>query len=521
MLNTESRPRHPSPIVRNLTFAHSHSTSQLPNGKRSIYSMHGDNTSSIDAPTASKLGASSKTTTCSKTQTNTYPRPIHHRAKTEILSFPSTKPSPNGGVYLDLEEVNLEPSIPENPTSPPKLNRQRTLFKGLFQGGSALVPFGQIPSYNAKEKNTCNADRTDKTTQMAEPLSSQPQSRFTKRISMPSPLRQMSSTSRFSLFGSKTQDSKQNQLPDPAVDEFLNLDASSELFPDGSTDLPTPEAFKSLQHNAERTIRRLQSAYKSRTFALHQTLAEKSSLGEELQETHSRLRNIKNQLDGMAERVHEQDKAMKAMAEELKLERQMRQEEEEARQRNIILDTESEPSQDHNSDHSCNCTIRERARDGLEVKSINRHNKRSSGVTFSSDSGFESSDESIAESIFSRKYDNPDSPSTLATRASGTSSPDISVSVGTQPPVPSKSPKPAPKPSAYDRMLRSISSANLGVSLMGSSAFSTSKCSNCHGATASDAWGVVSVLQEENRGLKNRIEELEVAIDECITLVGG
>ncbi|KKZ67008.1 hypothetical protein EMCG_07308 [[Emmonsia] crescens] len=540
MLSPESKPSHASPSVRNLTCFHNHSTSQPPHGEPSIDSTHGDSGRPIGArSTPSTFRPSHKATTHSKSDENTsVHRPVHHRAITETPSLPSAASSSNGNEYLNrLEEVNLEPATEQKPRSP-KSAHPGTLFTGLFQGESAPIRFGLVRSYYAEEDSTNNANHPNTTTQMTESLSSRPQSKFPKRMTMSSPLKQVSSTARFSLFGSKTQPqySKQNQLPEPADDELLNLDVSSALFPTSSSDLPTPEALKSLQYNAQRVIGQLQASYKLRTFALHEALAEKSSLGEELEETQSRLLNIKNQLNGMAEKVHEQDKAMKAMAEELKLERQKRQEEEEAQKRSIIVVREPEPAhyQDHNHHHSSSC-VRDGARDGLETKSIKRHSKRSSGGTFHSDSGFESGDESTTESIFSRKYENIGSPATLATRASGASSPDIGFYVAPlpslsedqlAPPQPqltasSKSPAPAPKPSAYDRVLRGISSASLGGSFMSSSPFSMSRCSNCHGVTASDAWSVVSVLKDENRGLKNRIGELETVVDECITLVGG
>ncbi|KAL2375227.1 hypothetical protein BDBG_03734 [Blastomyces gilchristii SLH14081] len=543
MLSSESKLSQASTTIRNLTYFHNRSPSQLPHCELPFDSTYGDNRSSIDAPpTISTFRPSLNTTTHPKIEANTA---AHRRAKTETFSLPGTRPHTNGNEHLNrLDEVNLEPNTEQKITSP-KSSRPATLFTGLFQGESAPIRFGLVRSY-AEEATTNNTDRPNTAMEMTESLPPRAQRNFTKRVSMPSPLKQVSSSARFSFFGPRpqSQDSTRGQLPEPADDEFLNLDVSSVLFPSGSTDLPAPEALKSLQYNAERVIGQLQAAYKLRTFALHEALAEKSSLGEELEETQSRLLNIKNQLNGMAEKVDEQDKAMKAMAEELKLERQKRQEneEEEARKRSIVLVREPEPAhyQDHSHHRRCSCAAKDGSRDGPETMSTKRHSKRSSCGTFYSDSGFESGDESTTESIFSRKYENLGSPSTLATRASGASSPDIGFSITPlpslsedqlAPPRPQPQPQqstvqskpaaPATKPSAYDRVLRGISSANLGASFMSSSPFSTSRCSNCHGATASDAWGVVSVLKEENRGLKNRIGELEAAVDECITLVGG
>ncbi|PGH08573.1 hypothetical protein GX51_01092 [Blastomyces parvus] len=538
MLSSESKSSQTSTTARNLTSFHNRSASQLPHGELPIDPSYGDSRSSIDTPpTISTIRTSLNTTTHPKIGNS-----VHRRGKTETFSLPATTPLPNATEHLDrLDEVNLEPNTEQKNPSP-RPSRPGARFTGLFQGESAPIRFGLIRSY-AEEATANHTDRPNTSMEMTESLPSRAQSKFTKRMSMPSPLKQVSSSARFSFFGPRpqSQDSTRGHLPEPADDEFLNLDVGSVLFPSGSADLPGPEALKSLQYNAERVIGQLQAAYKLRTFALHEALAEKSSLGEELEETQSRLLNIKNQLNGMAEKVDEQDKAMKAMAEEFKLERQKRQEnEEEARKQSIVLVKEPEPAhyQDHRHHHRCSCATNDGSTDSLETRSIKRHSKRSSAGTFYSDSGFESGDESTAESIFSRKYENLGSPATLATRASGASSPDIGFSITPLPSLsedqlappqpqpqqstaPSKPTAPPTKSSAYDRVLRGISSASLSTSFMSSSPFSTSRCSNCHGATASDAWGVVSVLKDENRGLKHRIGELEAAVDECITLVGG
>jgi hypothetical protein len=329
-------------------------------------------------------------------------------------------------------------------------------------------------------------------------------------MTIPTPLKQVSSTNRFSFFGAKTQEEKAVELPELADDEFLNLDITAVLFPAGSTDLPCPEAIKTLQINAERLIRQLQAAYRSRTLALHEALGKKSAQEEELEETQYRLENMKFQLDEMAERALEQDSAMKKVAEELRLERQKRQEESESRKKSIVLVSAAET----------------RAEDvDFAPRSPSRHVKRSSAGTFNSDPGFESGGESPAESIFSRSNN---SISSLATTlASGTSSSD-NAALSPPPSIPQLQPKPLkpptsppPRSSTYNRVLKGISSTGFGGSFMGSAGANRTRCSNCQGAATSDAWNVVSVLRDENRGLKLRIGELASAVDECITLVGG
>ncbi|PGH13938.1 hypothetical protein AJ79_03353 [Helicocarpus griseus UAMH5409] len=525
MSNSESNSSRTSPTYRNLTCPQDRSPNRISHGKLPIESTHGDRGRSIvTRPTTPVLKPSNTATTHSRSvETSPVHSSSHRRVRTEAHFLPSNRPTRNcvanqpADFSQDcLDEVSLEQS--EDKSAASKSDLPGRLFSGLFQGESGSIIFGLVrPS--SSEQDDENKTDPKSTTQMADSFTSRPQG---KRMTMPSPLKHVSSPSRFSLFGPKSQDSKEHHLPEPADDEFLNLDVHTILFPAGAPSFVTPETMNTLQNNAERAIGQLQAAYKLRTFALHEALAEKSSQAEELEDTQIRLQSIKNQLNGMADKVQEQDRAIKAMAEELKLERQRRQQEEEAsRKRSVIMVHQPEPEPDHH-DHHQNCTCN---RDGSELNKtiIKHHSKRSSGATFHSDSGFESGDESTTESIFSRKHDSLGSPTTIATRASGASSPDIgspvplpSLSEVQLAPPPTSTPQakpPPPKPSAVDKVLRGISSAGF--------AFSVSRCNNCHGANASDAWGVVRMLKEENGGLKKRIGELEEVVDECITLVGG
>lgn len=48
-----------------------------------------------------------------------------------------------------------------------------------------------------------------------------------------------------------------------------------------------------------------------------------------------------------------------------------------------------------------------------------------------------------------------------------------------------------------------------------------SGCQNCRGQDASMAWDTVGLLRDENRGLKQRVGELEDAVDGALDLVNG
>jgi len=46
-------------------------------------------------------------------------------------------------------------------------------------------------------------------------------------------------------------------------------------------------------------------------------------------------------------------------------------------------------------------------------------------------------------------------------------------------------------------------------------------CRNCEGQDASAAWNTVSLLRDENKGLKRRVGELESAVEEVLDAVNG
>lgn len=453
-------------------------------------------------------------------------RPIHRRAKTEISPPPRASQrfyshqsrSCPGISEAGLEDVDLH-STPQAKAPKSKLEEGSKAFANWFHGRSgsvnlgvvrSMTNFGSDPMLSTREMETGNESFGDQP-QASTTNPSRSPNRLQKRLTPPSPLKQVTSSKAFSFFGSKTTPEEQKpQLPEPANDELLNLDIASTLFPSGSPDPSSPEAFKTLQENAENTLRKLQEAYKLRTFSLHETLADKRNQEEELEEANIRAQHIKKQLDGMAEKALEQDSAMRALAEELATEKQKRCEEEEVRKRSIILVKPSD--NEETSDTHTNAST------------PNKIKRRSAGM-LSSDSGFESGDESAAESVFSRKSEGWESPTT--TISSRDLSPDITLPVA----VPFASPTPPPnkviKPvsaqqstSAYDRVMKGITSTGLGGSFMGGGARSQ-KCSNCQGATSSEAWDFMDILKDENRFLKTRIGELETAVDGCLHLVGG
>ncbi|KZZ94127.1 hypothetical protein AAP_02220 [Ascosphaera apis ARSEF 7405] len=342
-----------------------------------------------------------------------------------------------------------------------------------------------------------------------------------------------------SIFSHTTkQKPKDPLLPPPAEDELLSFDIHAALFPAGSSDLPTPEAIKALQNNAESVINKLLSAYKVRTFALHDALREKDSQDVELEEMEMRLQHVRTQLDGMAERVLEQEGQMKALADELRIERLKKQKLEAAAsaafaaagRANAMNNANPNANTHGNGNGSSSDTEIDDLQKQLQAK------RASSSTMFTTDSGFESGDDvSVADtqSIFSRNNDAISSASTITSPSIAASTTSTITTRGgrerdSQPtrstsPVPSISsnrmslttPRANNKLSTYDRVLKGFASSGFG------SAFKTSRCTNCSGVSASDAWSIINIMRDENRGLKSRIGDLECAMEDVIALVGG
>lgn len=405
--------------------------------------------------------------------------PSHRRANTEYIARPTV-----------LEEERGD-TIPDRPKNTPwtetfpkkKLEARARVLSDWFQGKSDPVELGLKMGPNASDGPGIDARASvSHTRQHSTPV-----------------------TNRFSFFGLRRQPSKLN-FPEPADDEFLNLDITAALsLPE--SDSTNDEALDALRDHADKVLRRMQDAYKQRTFAMHQALVDKNEKQDELEETRSRVDHLKMQLDGMAAKVLDQEKAMQAMAEELEQEKRMRKTKE-SRSRSRTMRTVP-PDDDVPS---------------MVLQTPRRGGKRASHSTFTSDSGFESGDESIADSVFSQR-EGIESPTSTLTAPSPNMS-QIALSTPTGPtPTPTiqknlvavtNGPAPA-RSSAYDRVIKGLASTRLGSSFAGGN---SSNCNNCYGVPASEAWSVMGVLKEENRGLKMRLGELEVVIDDCLGLVG-
>ena len=408
------------------------------------------------------------------------------------LSTPTK--SPRSGINTQIHDFAHSPARSPQP-SPTRLKRRSiTSFTGdhagvlvkestpnkiasWFKGQSDPINIGILPS-PIKESSDPLAVMSP-----AKPLQSTPKPAI---------------TSRFSFFSTKPSPTKSSLTDDPN-DEFLNLDISTALFPAGPVDPFSPSSFKNLAQNAEGLLTRLQAAYKERTLSLHEMTTEKDTIAEELEGAETRSKHLKIQLDDMAAKLTEQDNAMMELVDELANAKRLKREEEEARKRTIrtVKPSISTPVAPHGGHNPVAGRPQERRRQ--------RRERFGSTSTTDCDSG----DESSAESLFSKV--NCTSPRMSLSSVSTMSSPETYH----QPDLSFAS---VSSPQGARRQASRTSSNKFN----GSSPHEESlvwSCGNCQGNGASEAWGVVEVLKEENKCLKERVQHVEGALEGCLDVV--
>ena len=396
--------------------------------------------SSRDLPPLVTAGLHPNTSSVPKLDPSTQPEDFSHSSES------SRHPSPT------RHSIKTEPTNAEGKT--PKIS-------SWFQGESQPIKVGLVPSPAKEKANPLDPTSTTMSTRPTGVLHRKSTSQVLPAMA-----------SRFSFFNSKASLPKISPSNSNQYDELADIDINAALFPGGAPEAFSPAAFKNLQQQAEGALTRLQAAYRERATAFKDMAAEKEALSEETQGAETRARHLKMQLDAMAEQLAEQDRAMMNMVDELAREKLARREEEEARKRSVRL-----------------------VEQDFTPPRVPRSRPRRSTL---SDSGFESEDDSSAESVFSRR-DGTQSPTMSMSSVSTESSPEIlhsrdivqSPTQAARLRIPPNATKPVQQP-----------------------------CANCHGIRASDAWLVVSVLKEENQALKKRVGELEGALDGCLDVVG-
>ncbi|KAI4125964.1 MAG: hypothetical protein LQ338_003990 [Usnochroma carphineum] len=402
----------------------------------------------------------------------------------------------------ELPTLTHQPALVSPPTRelPPlvtqavphtRTSRPSSKLADWFSGQSDPITFALIPSPTKEKPEPFEA--------MTSPNNEQTRAHTEKQsatwISSKPPI-----TSRFSFFGSKPTPPKAQIATSDLHDEWHDLDVKSALNPTGSADPFSPAAFKNLQQNAEGLLLKLQAAYKQRSTALHDVLAEKEAQAEELEGAEMRTKHLKLQLDGMTARLEEQDKAMMDLVDQLAQERQTRREFEDARGDKANRSPVAAVCDDQES----------RSQDA-------QHGERTwnSRTSVASDLSVES-DGSCAESLFSRH--GATSPAMSMSSVSTVNSPETQ-----QYQMPAQISQRHPQVSETSAPFSA--SRLLGISAKSSkrdppASQTTAKCANCSRFGGdSEAWSLVSMLKLENQGLKTRLVQLESTVDDCLDMV--
>ncbi|KAK4099036.1 hypothetical protein N658DRAFT_203531 [Parathielavia hyrcaniae] len=322
-------------------------------------------------------------------------------------------------------------------------------------------------------------------------------------------------------------------------DEFSTLNIETALFPPSPSspspclpssfprDAFSPSAFKNLHMNAVGLLTRMQAAYRDQASALRELRAERSAQSDELDEAVTRASHLKMQLEGMARRAQEQEAVVRGLVEELAAERRARTraeakaEAEVARSR-PLGEGASMVSEDLGVDE-------ERVR--VEVRgggSRNGSGQRGSGGGVDDDeTDFDEEGSAESESVFSRCR-SPALPSAHAAtagssdggsssvaglRMDGDGTPNMRVTFAGNGSAANAILKrrSGQQMSAFQKILKGISGESV----------EDAGCPNCKGQDASVAWDTVGLLRDENRHLKRRVGELEVAVEGALDLVNG
>ncbi|KAI0847826.1 hypothetical protein F5Y00DRAFT_111778 [Daldinia vernicosa] len=348
--------------------------------------------------------------------------------------------------------------------------------------------------------------------------------------------------SRFGFFASLTtrlSSPAAAQTPQEIDDEIINMDIEAALYP-SATDRDTfsPAAYKNLQTNAAGLLRKMQDAYRQRAATIREMRAEHEAHAEEMAETELRIRSFKSQLESMAAKAAEQEKAMQQLVAELQAERGARREAEDrassrgragAKARAGLVESPL-----ITEDLCADVDVDDDAADDEEEK--RKRCWRNSDGTVRSDLSIDTSaggtsvtdGESVeAESIFSRSRSPTATVTTTMTETEVPPTPQQHELLAIRSPhnnnnnnnnTPGLSPKPGRQLTTFQKLVKGISGGGGGG---GGTGDVVDGCGNCRGQDASVAWDTVSLLRDENKSLKHRVAQLEVVVEGALDVVNG
>lgn len=331
-------------------------------------------------------------------------------------------------------------------------------------------------------------------------------------------------------------------------DELCTMDIEAALYPSSSSSSPpdrdtfSPAAYKNLQMNAAGVLHRMQEAFERRTATLREIQAEREAQREEAEETELRIRHFKTQLESMAEKAAKQETDMRRLVADLQAEKQARLEEKICHEKMLAAATATGTATTSEgsvvTEDLCVGEDEERERDGRRRSGEGERRltqwRKSSG-TVRSDVSAATTDSTRAsvesESIFSRSrspttmtactadYGPPENPEVLLLSPP----PPPPARASTSATLPSQQIKPqqrrpAPQLTTFQKLVKGISG---GDNAAARAKNSVDGCTNCRGQAASVAWDTVSLLRDENKGLKQRVVELEVVVEGALDVVNG
>ncbi|RSL71162.1 hypothetical protein CEP54_001441 [Fusarium duplospermum] len=297
--------------------------------------------------------------------------------------------------------------------------------------------------------------------------------------------------SRFNIFGS---------ISTPATptsptygDELMNLDIEKGLFPNGAPvegSTFSPSSFKNLQMNATGLLSKFQLAYQQRTTEVQELKAERETEVSTMNDAGEKIRQLEKKLDEQARQAAERDAFIEHLLNQL------------ADQKDRA-DLEAEANREKELAPSGASTISE----DLGIDEDRQRRWRKSTST-SSDDG--SVDEA---SVFSRSRSPTISTSIMSADISPVATPTIQYK-----PVIVEPPRANRNSSAQ---MNPIQKLFKGMTSEAPRNTAPDTCRNCQGQEASIAWDTVNLLKDENKGLKQRVEELETAVEGALDVVNG
>lgn len=398
------------------------------------------------------------------------------------------------------------------PRHNPKLqrghSRSRSEFSSNTTSSNIPLPVGQAPGAQSASHSTVSSHFEDPSPTFATRRTSFGEVGQDRRVTNPS------DCNRFNTASSSSSSPRNSALsfiaskmpaikalaPAPVVvpqtDELIGLNIETSLFPKGNpSDGQTfsPAAFTNLQQTATGLLKKYQTAYKRQATTIHEMLAEKEATDDEKAEADTRTRHLKMQLEGMAQKLAETESEMQTLMEELNKEKRLRMEERAAARDKFLTPSEGSISED-----LC-----------VEEDQQRRRGWRRSGETSKTDFSFETDEDSVeAASIFSR----PRSPTNTA----------LSIISDVEGPAPG----PPSRTSTFGAS-RSVRNSQPPQLTTFQKLFKIDPdrdikgCRNCQGQDASIAWDTVGLLKAENKTLKERVSELEEAVEEVLDVVNG